>query len=51
MNAFEMICRILLVIWSPIVECARVLLLWLAFLTFVVWMSEIIAWIQLSRGK
>lgn len=51
MSAYEMVARMLLLLWSPVVELARVLLVVLALIALLFWVSDLVAWIQLSREK
>jgi hypothetical protein len=51
MSAYEFVAMLLLVIWSPLVECARVALVGIALVALLFVASDVIAWIQLERGE
>lgn len=51
MSVYEFIAVWLLWIWSPLVEISRVLLVGLALVALLFWVSDVIAWIQLSRDE
>lgn len=51
MSAYEFVALLLIWIWSPLIECARVALVGIALVTLLFVASDVVAWIQLERGE